>query len=629
MKVAVLPLMPSQGTPAYLGRQIAGFIGDQVRAATGAEINSISYLTQIEDEDGTTRVGFVNFADTFLEPQQIQELFEQTGVDLMMDGQVGQTDSGDFKLIIRYHRTGGAEPKVDERSFGKAELFSNLHALIKQFAQEAELTLPEYLSGDTMEFGTDDPDAFLDFLQGYDGLTYLQQSQGRVVREFSPQIALDSLLRSVERDPDFIAPYEVLAEFCRACVQIRLGTFEMLEHALVRLTELVPEEYRAYFILAELYQAVNNANKAAELYEKALNKRDMMHAQRMKDGEEDETYNQDISALYTRLGMAQIAVGMPVNAERNFRKAVELEGDDKPSLDYLAMVLQQTNREHEIPGLWKEQVDKNGQNPQAHVKYALSLVQAGRAEEGERAFEQALETVEDNTIVKRYYAPVLAQKGDLDRAMDFFEDCIDVAPNDIELLLEYARTLQMASREFEIPKVLRDVLNSNPDPNTRANTLAWLIELEQPKRAENVEKAQEKMIAGDFEGAVRDLKPLRNWLADYWKMWFLLASALNKLGQSQEAEEASRRLLDLFPGFEPGYTQLAEALAEMGKADEAYEVMRFAAANMPQSLPIHLNLALAAKRAGHEDEARSLAKQIREVVGTNEEIEPVLAEIER
>ena len=50
---------------------------------------------------------------------------------------------------------------------------------------------------------------------------------------------------------------------------------------------------------------------------------------------------------------------------------------------------------------------------------------------------------------------------------------------------------------------------------------------------------------------------------------------------------------------------------------------------MQGSLPIHLNLALAAKRFGKEDEARNLAKQIREAVGPNPDIEPILQEIEK
>ena len=137
------------------------------------------------------------------------------------------------------------------------------------------------------------------------------------------------------------------------------------------------------------------------------------------------------------------------------------------------------------------------------------------------------------------------------------------------------------------------------------------------------------MEAEDFEGAVRDLKPLRNWLADYWKLWALLSSAYNRLGDPQEAEDAARRLIDLFPGCEPAYGELISALGSQGRHDEAYSIMRMGAASMPGSLPMHLNLALAAKRAGKVDEARALAKQIREAVGTNEEIEQVLVEIEK
>jgi Flp pilus assembly protein TadD len=137
------------------------------------------------------------------------------------------------------------------------------------------------------------------------------------------------------------------------------------------------------------------------------------------------------------------------------------------------------------------------------------------------------------------------------------------------------------------------------------------------------------MDAGDFDGAVRDLKPMRNWLADYWKLWALLCSAYNRLGEPKEAEDAARRLIDLFPGCEPAYGELVSALGAQGRHDEAYATMRVAASSMPASLPTHLNLALAAKRAGKVDEARALAKQIREAVGSNAEIEKILDEIEK
>lgn len=620
--------MPTQGTPPFLGRQLSAFVSDQLRAATDAEINSVTYLTQIQEEDGP-RIGFINFPETVLASDQIKEIFEQSGVDVVVDGTVTSTADG-FDLHVRFHRNGEDAPrKVEDWKVSRDEIFSLLHRLIKTTAAEAEIDLPAELSGDTLPYGTENAEAFLKFMEGYDAISYIQQAQGRVVSEFSPQPAFDALLEAMRLDPDFLGPYEVLCELARACTQFRIGTFDMVHEVLVKAEEAQPEEFRAFFAHGELFQAVNQFGPAADVFEKAIVARDRAHKVKTDDGEVDENYNIDMAALSTRLGLVQFQAGMPVNAERNFRRALELEGDDKQSTDYLSMVLQQTGREHEIPALWKEILDANPQNAEAHVKYAVSLIQLNREEEGVAAFEHALETLEDNTAVKRYYAPLLAQKGDLDRAMDFFEDALDVAPTDVELLLQYAQTLQMAKRDFEIPKVLRDVLNCNPDPDTRARTLAWLIELEQPKRAESVESAEKKMGEGDFEGAVRELKPLRNWLADYWKMWALLSAAFNKLGDPVEAEDSARRLLELFPGCEPGYGELNAALSAQGKNEEAYHTMRYAATHNPQSLGIHLNLALAAKRAGHEDEARTLARQIREAVGQNEEIEPVLAEIER
>ena len=366
----------------------------------------------------------------------------------------------------------------------------------------------------------------------------------------------------------------------------------------------------AWFSLGELHQTVNSLSKAADFYEKAL------------------ALETEDAGIYARLGIVQLQLGMPVNAERNFRKAFALEGDDKPSGDYLAMVLSQTGRVHEVPPLWKQVIEENPQNGAAYAKYAVALYQADREKEAEDAFEQALEVVDENLVVKRFYAPWLMKKGDLDRAMDFYEDILDEAPNDIQVLTEYAQTLEAAGRDFEVPQVMKNILASNPDSNTRAQAMARLIELEQPKRVENVEAAQAKLEAGDLQGAISSLKPLRNWLADYWKLWALLSSAYNRTSQFVDAEEAARRLLELYPGCEPGYGELVNALHGQGKFDDAYQLMRYAFTHNQNSLPIAINMAIAAKRAGQDQEAKELAKSIREAIGPNEELEPILSEIE-
>ncbi len=610
MKVAVLPFNAAQGTPPALGRQLSNFAADTVRAATNSEINSVSFLAQMDAEDGP-RAAFVNVSDTLMEWEWLDQMFSQSEVDRIMDGLL-KKDGEHFTLTVRFHEKGNETP-LHERTdtFTVNDLFPQLRTLISEVSQYGGVELPDNLKGDNLDFGTDNPQAFMNFLEGYDAFQYIQQAQGRVAREFNPQGSIDILLAALELDNDFVAPYETLVQLCRMLGQFRIGQFDWVEAALTKLTQFAPDDFKAYFALGEVYQGVNNLEKAVQFYEKS---------QQLEPNE---------PAILTRLGMLQMNMNMPVNAERNFRKAVELEADDKPSLDMLAGVLQQTNRGHEVPPLWKEQIDKSPQNPVFRAKYAASLIQNGNEDQGVKAFEEGLSAIEDNLVIKRFYAPYLAQKEDLDRAMDFYEDCIEVAPNDVQLLLEYAQTLQSAKRDFEIPQVLKTVLNNNPDPNTRANVLAWLTELEQPKRAEAVQQAEQKMQAGDFDGAIRDLKPLRNWLADYWKLWALLSAAYNRVGASEDAQDASIRLINLFPGCEPAYGELLQAMTMLGKHEEAYNVLRNTAINMPGSLGVHVNLALAAKRIGNVDEAKGLARQIREAVGPNKDIEDILSEVDR
>lgn len=612
MRVAVLPFNAAEGTKPAYGRQFAAFASEQLRTHAEADINTVSYLTQIPDEEGVTRMAFVNISDDLLPYDQLKDLFEQAEVDLVMDGMLAEKDGG-FELTVRFHEKGNEEPvEQDTTAFPKSDIFNQLTRLVHRLAARAEIDpMPEFLAGETIDFGSTDAEAFLNFLEGYDSLNYIQQANGAVALEFSPQGALDSLLAAVEADRQFEGPYHVLIQLARACAHYRIGNFEMLEEALTKLQDLVPENYHAVAARAELHLAVDSVNKASELYEKAV-------AMQPND-----------PAMVSRLGMVQAQLGMPVNAERNLRKALELEDDDKPSADMLAMVLQQQGRDHEIPSIWKGIIETSPQNGLAHAKYAMALFQAGKEEEGERAFENGLEQVEDAIAIKRFYAPVLAQKEEYDRAMDFYEDVLDAAPAEIPVMIEYAQVLEAAGREFEVPAVLKNVLSASPDANTRAQVMARLIELEQPKRAENVEQAREKMEKGDYQGALSQLKPMRNWLADYWKMWALLTSAYNRTEQPVEAEEAARRLLELFPGCEPGYGELREALVAQGKAEEAFQILRYAASNNQSSLPMHINLAIAAKAAGHVEEARQLAKQIREAVGPNPELDPVLDELDK
>lgn len=606
MRVAVLPFSTAEGVPDALGRQFATFACDTLRG-TGADVVLLNLMAQLQDQPG--RSAFVNLGGTMMAKEQMAPVFTQVQAGLVVDGLIGLT--GDrYQISLRFtHQANPDDSKVETESFAKAQIFDVLRSLVARIAMEGQIQLAS--SPGQIGFGTDDPDAFIKFLQGHDALAYIQQANGMVAQEFDPEPQLHLLTEALAMDPNFQGPYDVTLELARVCSQHRIGKFVSLEEALQKIASIVPTDYRAWYVLAEIHMAVGEYVEATQFYEKAI---------------ELEPHD---PALYTRLGISQLSQNMPVNAERSFRKALEREGADKPSLDYLSSVLVQTGRGHEVPALWKERIDANPTEPAFHAKYGYALIQQGQKEAGEKAFEHALTVLEDTLIIKRYYAPLLVEQGEVDRAMDFYEDCLDVTPTDVPLMMEYARTLDKAGREFEIPPVLRNILAANPDTNTKTQASAWLIELEQPKRVEAVQEAAKKVEAGDFEGAIRELKPLKNWLAEYWRYWAVLANCYNHLSEFTEAEDAAGRLVNLMPGYEQGYSELMRALSGQEKFDQAYRAMKWAAMNMPQSLPIHLNFGLAARQAGHVDEARALAKQMREALGANDEFEPVLSEMEK
>lgn len=591
-----------------MARQLSHFAVEYAQAAIQEQIGQVNYMAQFDDQ-GATRYALVNPSEQLNEIEMLTQLLEQSEFDLLIDGLFRESELGS-ELTVRTVNKAGEVSNERAISITTATLFTALRELVTYITEAAGHENVK-LEGDMDLFGTDNPEAFLNFMLGFDSVQYIERAQGQVVREFTPQSGFDALQSAVELDPDWEAPFLSLLNLARMCTAARIGTAEIIEAALQKAISLVPTDARGYFALGEFYGALNEHQKSAEMFEKAI------------------PLDEDEPALYTRLGLAQMNLGMPANAERNFRKAIDRELEPKPSTQYLADMLVSVGRGHEVPALWKERIEADDQNADAHVRLGIALINIGQAEEGEKVFDHALEHLEDPLVVKRMYAPYLAQKGDMDRALDFYEDCLDVAPTDPGLMYEYAQTLVAANRAFEAPRVLRDMLQLQLEPNLRANVLATLVETDQPKRAEAVRLAAQKVEEGDVEGALRELRPLKTWLGDYWKMWAVIANAYNAAEEWRDAEEAAVKLVDLYPGCEPAYIEYATALAGQERHEEAYQALAVALNRIPGSAAIGLNLAMAAKKIGRDDEAKMLAGQLRPALQQRPDLIQVLDQLEK
>lgn len=607
MRVAILPLNAAAGADPVEARQIAAFLAEALRGA-GTEAAEMHMLARVEEEGQPTQMTQVNPSEELAEPDMIREVASQG--QGQADGFVDGLLHADGSITLRWWPM-PFQGEPGDTLEAKGSVLSVLREGIHWLADKAGATLnDEQKSGDKGLFGTENEQAFREFMQAYDTASYVNRAQGALEQGFDPHPALDHFLNVVEKDPEWDSPVIGFFEYVNGIVQLGIAQPNKVQAAMNRMLEAFPEDARVLFNAAEFNAKVGAFPEAMNLYERAAR------------------HKPEEPGIHARLGMAQMQAGMPANAERSFRRAVELEPDDnKPSLDLLANVLLQTQRAHEVPKLWQELVEKSPANGTYRAKLALAHHQAGETQQAKDVFEKGLEEVEEDLIIRRAYAPIVAQEGDWDRALDLYEDVLDLEPSDAQVLWEYANALKEAGREVDIPDVLRSLLRSNPDQDTQAITQAWLLELEQPKRAEAVENAAKMAEGGQFREALSSLEPLRNWLGDYWKLWATLAAIHNRLGEHKPAEEASLKLLEIYPGCEPAFGELCAALAGQDRHEDAYQFMRATLSRMQGSLAVAVNYALAAHRAGHTEEAQSMGRQLREATGGSEELKEVFEEL--
>jgi tetratricopeptide (TPR) repeat protein len=612
MKTAVLPMNAVEDRSAPLARQMAGFLAEMVRSIGADDIQAISLMARFE-EDGIPRFALVNPSKELNGQEELQQLFQDGEVEKVIDGLLSTQEDGSGEMTARWFKKGDDTAfRTEEIKWGAGEFLSAFRRWIEAAAEEEGVKVEDNFATDQGLYGTENSEAFMNFLAGFDGSQYIDRAQGQVAKEFNSEESMEALAKAVELDTDWEAPMLAQLHFCSSASRYQLTDGNTVHSMLEKLSAHWGDDSRVLFSLGDFYMAAGDLNRASEAFEKAT------------------VASPEEPVVWSRLGVVQMNLNMPVNAERSLRKAVELEPEgDKRSLEMLSGVLDATGRRHEIATMWKDQIDANPQYSAAYTYYARALQMDGREDEAIKMLDEALKMLDDSLPVKRFYAPLLRTKGEFDQAMDFYEDFLDENPTDTSVMMEYAETLKDANREFEVPQILRDVLTATDDQNLKAHAQAWLIEIEQPQRVEIVKAAEKTANEGDFETALKDLKPMQNWLADYWKLWAATSAISNRVEKFAEGEAAAKQLLEIFPGCEPGYGELCTALYGLDRAEEAFQIMGRVLSQMPQSLSIAVNFALAAKKSGHEEESNMVARQIREQVGNEppEELKKVFEEL--
>lgn len=403
------------------------------------------------------------------------------------------------------------------------------------------------------------------------------------------------------------------------------------------------------------------------------------------------------AAARVALGERALAAGDPERAVEYFRRALELQPEATRTYVPLARALRAAGRDGEVDAALARRGEGEVRRPDpllaavfdlrrgagSFLLLAARASSAGRLDEAERIYREALATAPDSLEVRQGLAGVLAVRGDLAAARRLLDEVVERDPSAVDARIRRARLLRRLGdpggavadylRVLELRPELLDarlglasarlesgspaaalaeferVLEGSPDHLEaqvgRASALAALGRRPEARRAyeevlaERPEDASARLAHAILlaeEGLTGRAEAELGALLDSAAEPELRARAAHNLGNLaaqrrawDEARGLFERALELDPGLLPARLALGTVLLETGEPARAAAEYRAVADRQPHSLAPRLFEIQALAAAGRLEEAHRRLAEAREVFGADDRLEATAAWLDR
>jgi arylsulfatase A-like enzyme/cytochrome c-type biogenesis protein CcmH/NrfG len=261
-----------------------------------------------------------------------------------------------------------------------------------------------------------------------------------------------------------------------------------------------------------------------------------------------------------RSAQASFARGDHAGSAAAFRRLVGAEPRLLDAWDYLARSLQALGRYDEALAAYEDAIRLTGGPTLLSLSAAHLLFSTGRLEQAAAHAELAREA--DPAEAAALLAQIARRQGNLERARELAREAVSLNDTRFGPLLTMADVL-LARREFE-------------------EAMSWL----------------ERVETGYASRRHRDPQLIRG-------LYFLRGQILANLGEAEQAEQAFRREIELFPRESRAYSHLAVLYGLVGRGEEAAETLQ----SMVRARPVATAYVEAVKTArllGDEPTAREL-----------------------
>lgn len=394
-----------------------------------------------------------------------------------------------------------------------------------------------------------------------------------------------ALTRAQECNPIYAAPY-----YLRAFWLKDRGELEQARTAVSAALKREPDMAAAWRLLGEIDRRLGQGTQAAKAYRTALRlDAGDQAAQRAlaqvlsRSGESEEAKSllssakdRDNAVTWISLGIGERQRGNLVEAERAFRKAIELDPANADAWLDLGVVLADTERLDEAAKAYDRALGLRGNYVVALVNRANLRMRQGKGEDGWRDLRRALAIDPKFANGWRSYAIHKLAARDYRETIVAMRQVVALQADTLEDRLTLAEALEWQGERAAALELLVPAERENPD---HLRTLLLLGRLHGNQG--EIEKALsylERAVAVDGTSA---------------NAWSSKGFALLRLGRGQEAAATLETAVRLDPKLANAWTNLGQAQLHNRNVGRAIQALEKAIALLPAAADARLYLAQA------------------------------------
>jgi len=287
---------------------------------------------------------------------------------------------------------------------------------------------------------------------------------------------------------------------------------------------------------------------------------------------------------------------------------------------------------------WKEAVDIFPANVQFKITLAFKLSQAGREKEAEALSLEIVRTDDKASGGFILLGGIEEKRGNIDKALDYFDRALDLEPNNVQLKLSLARLLGQAGRHEDALQMCRQILDDRTvtaDPQnaglvskigillTEMNRIDWALQIlssaismddsneetwnylgvahYRKNNFAKAEEAYERALSLDPQFAAAS-----NNLGALHLRKFLESKDPESMGLAIEAFDSA---IEKNPQLASAYNGRASAFKFSDRPDEAVKDWKKALELQPDFVDVYFNLGITYLQLDNKEEALKILNQ--------------------